>query len=143
MPAEDPSSPPKVRIRSYPVREYLGLIYAYLGEGAAPELPRFRFLEEEGVLEADRFPRLCNYFNELENAADEVHIHFVHGEQSDHRVLRDLPAISAEESEYGILRYGQRPDGKVRVSHNLMPNMVTVPIPPPPELKGFGGWRDA
>src|SRR5215831_4552107 len=33
MPAEDPSFPPKVKLRSYPVEEYLGLIFAYLGEG--------------------------------------------------------------------------------------------------------------
>ncbi|HZU05086.1 MAG TPA: Rieske 2Fe-2S domain-containing protein, partial [Chloroflexota bacterium] len=32
MPAEDPSFPPKVRIRSYPTQEYLGLIFAYLGD---------------------------------------------------------------------------------------------------------------
>jgi 5,5'-dehydrodivanillate O-demethylase oxygenase subunit len=143
MPAEEASFPPKVRIRSYPVQEYLGLIFAYLGEGEPPALPRFPALEEPGVLEADRFPRLCNYFNELENGADEVHVHFVHGEQAGHTVLRDLPEITAEESEYGILRYGKRADGKVRVSHNLMPNMVTVLIPPPPDLAGLGGWRDA
>ncbi len=31
MPAEDPSFPPKVKIASYPTREYLGLLWAYLG----------------------------------------------------------------------------------------------------------------
>src|SRR5579883_2699377 len=41
MPAEDPSFPPKVKIRSYPTEEYLGLIFAYLGEDEAPPLPRF------------------------------------------------------------------------------------------------------
>src|SRR3954451_8659959 len=46
MPAEDPSFPPKVKIRSYPVQEYLGLIFAYLGEGEPPALPRFPALEE-------------------------------------------------------------------------------------------------
>ncbi len=30
----------KVTVRSYPVREYLGLIFAYLGDGDTPEFPR-------------------------------------------------------------------------------------------------------
>src|SRR5918911_4789725 len=40
MPAEDPSFPPKVRIKSYPARICAGLVFAYLGEGEPPELPR-------------------------------------------------------------------------------------------------------
>src|ERR671926_500887 len=36
MPAEDPSFPPKVQIASYPTQEYLGIIFAYLGEGEPP-----------------------------------------------------------------------------------------------------------
>src|SRR3954471_18262425 len=38
MPAEDASSPPKVRIKSYPTREYAGLIFAYFGEGEPPPM---------------------------------------------------------------------------------------------------------
>jgi 5,5'-dehydrodivanillate O-demethylase oxygenase subunit len=143
MPAEDPSFPPKVQIASYPVREYLGTLWAYLGEGEPPPLPRYPELEAEGILEVERFPRLCNYFNEVENAADEVHIHFVHGERSQHTDLTDLPEITCEESEYGILRYGRRKNGEVRVTHNLMPNVIQVMIPPPPDLAGAGGWRHA
>src|SRR5919199_1925748 len=49
MPAEDASFPPKVRIASYPTEEYLGLIFAYLGEGEAPPLPRYPDFEPDGV----------------------------------------------------------------------------------------------
>src|SRR5918992_3734664 len=45
QPAEDPSFPPKVQIRSYPTEEYLGLIFAYIGDGEAPPLRRFPQLE--------------------------------------------------------------------------------------------------
>src|SRR5687768_12348800 len=54
MPAEDPSFPPKVQIASYPVREYLGTLWAYLGEGEPPPLPRYPELETEGILEVER-----------------------------------------------------------------------------------------
>src|SRR3954453_20964460 len=48
MPAEDPSFPPKVKIASYPTREYLGLIFGYVGEGEPPALPCFPDFECDG-----------------------------------------------------------------------------------------------
>ena len=42
MPAEDPSFPPRVKIRGYPTEEYLGLVFAFLGEGGAHHSPRYR-----------------------------------------------------------------------------------------------------
>src|SRR5579871_1411111 len=52
MPAEDPSFPPKVRIKSYPAQEYLGLIFAYLGDDAPPPLWRFPVMEQPGIIQA-------------------------------------------------------------------------------------------
>src|SRR3954468_21627354 len=53
MPAEDATFPPKVKIASYPTEEYLGLIYAPLGEGAPPPFPPYPPFQGEGVLEAN------------------------------------------------------------------------------------------
>ncbi|MBM2809684.1 MAG: hypothetical protein HW416_443 [Chloroflexi bacterium] len=75
-PLEEPSFPQKIKIKSYPVHEYLGLIFAYLGEGATPPLPRHPGLEQEGVIEASSFIRHCNYVQELEN--DSGHVPFTH-----------------------------------------------------------------
>src|SRR5262245_50854752 len=64
QPVEDAGFASKVKIQSYPVREYLGLIFAYLGEGAKrgdtgafrpPPLPRYPFLED---VDPDRFVRV-------------------------------------------------------------------------------------
>jgi 5,5'-dehydrodivanillate O-demethylase oxygenase subunit len=49
QPAEKAGFAGKVRIRSYPVRDYLGLIFAYLGEGEPPEFRRFPELEDSGA----------------------------------------------------------------------------------------------
>src|SRR3954453_5550309 len=87
QPAEDASFAARVRIASYPTREYLGFIFAYLGDaerddtGAfrAPPFPRYPMFEGAGVLEASNlYTRACSFFQNLENGIDEVHIPFVH-----------------------------------------------------------------
>src|SRR6266699_1777506 len=68
QPGEDPAFAQRVRIRSYPTQEYLGLIFAYLGEGEPPPLRRFPDFERPGVIEAGT-PEIwpCNYFNRIDN----------------------------------------------------------------------------
>ena len=42
----------RIRIRSYPVREYLGLVFAFLGDAEPPEFPRYPEFEHfDGMLE--------------------------------------------------------------------------------------------
>src|ERR1700735_404893 len=41
QPAEPQPYCEKTPIRSYPTQDYLGFVFAYLGEGDPPELPRF------------------------------------------------------------------------------------------------------
>src|SRR5579883_3569864 len=72
QPAEDAGFAAKVRIKAYPTREYLGMIFGYFGEGPAPRFPTYSQLEEEGVLEAHSYDRACSYFNSIENNMDEV-----------------------------------------------------------------------
>lgn len=75
-PLEDASLPERIRIKSYPVQEYLGLIFAYLGDDDPPPMPRHPGMEQEGVIEASCFVRHCNYMHELEN--DSGHVPFTH-----------------------------------------------------------------
>src|SRR2546430_9491158 len=46
QPAEPEPFCGKIRLRSYPAQEYLGLIFAYLGDGEAPPLPRRPAVED-------------------------------------------------------------------------------------------------
>jgi 5,5'-dehydrodivanillate O-demethylase len=66
QPAEEPGFAARIRIRSYPTEEYLGLIFAFLGEGSPPPLMRFPELETEGIIENHTFVRACNFFRHLE-----------------------------------------------------------------------------
>ena len=136
QPAEKASFAGKVKARAYPTEEYLGLIFAYLGEGEAPPMPRFPELEDvEGVLVANRHPVPCNYFQRIENDLDETHVHFVHRVSTDSYGLDELPDIDCTETDYGILRVGARQGGGAnltRTAHWMMPNVHFLDLPPSP-----------
>jgi 5,5'-dehydrodivanillate O-demethylase len=136
QPAEKANFAAKVKARAYPTKEYLGLIFAYLGEGEAPELPRFPELEDvDGVLVANRHPVPCNYFQRIENDLDETHVHFVHRVSTDSYGLNELPDIEVEETDYGILRVGARQGSganQTRTAHWMMPNVHFLDLPPSP-----------
>jgi 5,5'-dehydrodivanillate O-demethylase len=153
QPAEDAGFASKVRIGSYPVREYLGLVFVYLGDEAAgdatgaavPDLPRYPFMEqlpEEGCVRwvhVDKQPYRYNYRNGLENSVDPVHVAFVH-RNSEYRGLVGCPTVSAEETDYGMILHARRPDGGTRITQLQMPNILYIKQGPryPQEV----GWRD-
>jgi 5,5'-dehydrodivanillate O-demethylase len=148
QPAEKASFAAKVRIDSYPVVEYLGLIFAYLGEGAPPEFPHHPELENaDADITVHKHDVPCNYFQRLENDLDELHVHFVHAVTTRHIGLDEMPEISVRETEYGIRREGVRSgDGLnvTRVAHFHMPNMSMVDLPPSPAHRYWtvtASWR--
>jgi 5,5'-dehydrodivanillate O-demethylase len=136
QPCEAEAFARKVGVRSYPVREYLGLIFAYLGEGEAPALPRFPELEEDdgNPLHVRAWTLPFNYFQRLENSLDEAHVHFVHRVSAElTSELSVLPEFDAKETDYGILRLGTREragDKDTRYSHFFMPNCNLIVVPP-------------
>jgi 5,5'-dehydrodivanillate O-demethylase len=141
MPAEDASFPPKVQIASYPTQEYLGLIFAYFGDDDPPPLPRYPDFEEDGVLLTSSYPRPCNYFQNIENGLDHVHVTFVHRVSGfTDAGLEGVPLVEGEESEWGITERGVREGGATRVLQYGMPNLQHIKGSPDPDS---GGWVDA
>lgn len=126
QPGEDPAAASHVRIRAYPTREYLGLIFAYLGEGEPLPLRRFLDFEAAGVLAAgvpEYWP--CNYFNRIDNASDGAHVPWTHRE-SLRRVGTQLPIVGArqsEETEYGVRSTTIAPGRPVSYIHFHWPNI--------------------
>jgi 5,5'-dehydrodivanillate O-demethylase len=148
QPGEREGSAQHARIAAYPTREYLGMIFAYFGDGDAPELPRFPVLDDEsqGVLWADMDPTPIphNYFQRIENAADEVHIMFAHGDLFNSLGLHDIPEVRVSETDYGVLQEGIRANGTVKTAHFHMPVANFIQIPPGPTEVGwalFMTWR--
>ena len=80
QPAEPQPFCQRISIKAYPTREYLGLIFAYLGDGEPPPLPRLGDYEDTELYDcqiaADTWP--CSYFDLLENATDMAHTAFLH-----------------------------------------------------------------
>lgn len=126
QPGEDPAFAQKVSIRTYPAQEYLGLVFAYLGEGAPPPLRRFPDFERDGVVAtgpAEVWP--CNYFNRIDNACDVGHVSFTHRESMRRAGMTwqlGIRKLDSEETEYGIRTATVLPDRPVTYFHFHMPN---------------------
>ncbi|MDB5572472.1 MAG: hypothetical protein JWN93_3655 [Hyphomicrobiales bacterium] len=144
QPAEDPGYNEKVRIRTYPTAEHMGLVFAYFGEGEPPHFPPFPEPQGEGVIEVRPSTEApCNYLQCFENSMDEVHVAFTHAPGGSHaRIAHDLPVITAEETDWGMMRYGTRKDGQVRQTLHYAPNAVRVFVPPFFGMEGVGGWPE-
>jgi 5,5'-dehydrodivanillate O-demethylase oxygenase subunit len=138
QPAEESRFASKMCIKTYPVREYIGLIFAYLGEGEPPEFPRYPEFEHfDGLVKTDSYVRECNFFQNLENALDQSHIGFVHGTgaASFGNVLGR--SLKAEESDWGLTYTYTRDDGQAFVLQFGMPNIANLAtLPTDPEI-GF------
>jgi 5,5'-dehydrodivanillate O-demethylase len=137
QPAEPEPFCQRVRVRSYPTEEYLGLIFVYFGEGDPPPLPHYPEFERDDVvrLVENYVARPCNFFNVLEKHVDYSRTEFVH-----RRSGLGIPRVSAEESEWGITIYGRRPGGELRINQFGMPNVMHNLKPRGSEEEA--GWRD-
>ena len=68
---------------------------------------------------------------------DEVHVAYTHQPGGSHaKMAVDLPIITAEETDWGMLRFGTRKTGKVRRTLHYAPNLTRVIVPP---LAGMDG----
>lgn len=138
QPAEKRPFADKVRIGGYPTREYLGLIFAYLGDGGAPEFPRFDAYARDGFIEAKESRRDWSYFSQLENSVDEVHFNFTHRQSkfTDVGLNDEIPELDCRETDYGILRLGRR-GNRLRQSHIIMPNCMFSMV-----FEHWKGWSE-
>ena len=125
QPAEFPPFCDRIKIKTYPCQDYLGFVFAYLGEEEpAPEMPRYPDFESiEGILETDSYFRGCNYFSNLENGLDLTHSGFVHrNNPGSFDGLVYAPKIQAEESIWGVTVSSHWPD-QMGMSQIGMPNI--------------------
>jgi 5,5'-dehydrodivanillate O-demethylase len=125
QPGEDPDLASRVAIRSYPTEEYLGMIFAYLGEGEAPPLRRFPDFERPFILEAGT-PEIwpCGYFNRIDN--DPGHVPFTHRESTRRTggaTTFATRTVTASETEYGVMSAASAPGRPPFYIHFHMPNI--------------------
>lgn len=138
IPAEKQPRTRPIRIAGYPVHEYCGLVFAYLGEAPAPafDLPRKHALEEPGrAIIAHKSIWDCNWFQHVENSLDAVHVSFAHlwsqaGEFGS-SVTDSIPDLAYSETSAGIRQVATRPNNNVRISDWTFPNNNHVVAPGP------------
>ena len=80
QPAESKPFNERIRVKSFAVQEYLGLIFVFMGEGEPPPMPRLGDYEDDSLyvreITTETWP--CNYFDLIENSTDIVHTQFLH-----------------------------------------------------------------
>jgi phthalate 4,5-dioxygenase oxygenase subunit len=146
-----------VRLRSYPVTERSGILFAYLGAGEPPAFPRFDcFIAPGDYTFAFKGYWDCNWLQALEVGIDPAHASWLHkffededpaasygrqfrGVPSDSqmpisKVLRefDRPEIRVERAPYGMrlqtLRRINDAHTHVRVTNILFPQAFVIPM---------------
>jgi nitrite reductase/ring-hydroxylating ferredoxin subunit len=146
QPCEPKDSTYKERVRQpwYPCREYLGLVFAYLGPlDRLPAFPRFDVLEAgEGAVVADGTSYGlgggevldCNWLQIYENVMDPFHVFVLHNAFSGQQFSQALaarPRVSWEATARGmrsIQDRGTESGGTFRrITEVLLPNVRIVP----------------
>jgi phthalate 4,5-dioxygenase len=146
-----------IRQTAYPVIEKSGILFAYLGPGAPPSLPRFDcFTAPASHTFAFKGMIDCNWLQSLEVGIDPAHTSFLHrffhDEDAasgygklfrDHslgsdmpmtRIMREhpRPRIEIEPTDYGMrvitLRRISDADTHVRVTNLVFPNAFVIPM---------------
>jgi len=135
-PAEGAATAAKIKIAAYPLREYAGMLFAYMGKGEPPNFD----LQRKPEFESDDYIVLareqiwpCNWFQQVENSLDAVHVSFVHhagivgsfGEA----ISQDIPKLEYFETESGIRQIATRSPTNVRVSDWTFPNFNHIITP--------------
>ena len=98
-------------------QEMGGLVWAYVGPGPAPELPRFDVFVMDGVRDIGWADLPCNCVQIMENAVDPHHVEWLHGRYFE--FMGKTPGLRGadvvrEEAHQGRLR-------RVRVGHHQAP----------------------
>lgn len=100
----------KVRQLSYAVREFGGLIFAYMGpaQDRPPPLPKYSTLLDDGAQKEIEPPRYYDYqwFNFFENSADPAHFFILH--MHTHHPAHIMP-FEPVETSYGMKTVWKKP----------------------------------
>jgi 5,5'-dehydrodivanillate O-demethylase len=141
MPGEpaDSTFKDKVRIGAYAVQETGGLIWAWLGEGAAPPLPKIDVIARaDGVRVVENFCLWpANWLQIVENSVDQVHTGILHGEDSARAdVWSRIPEVDWVPDDTGIQTVQIRGDYR-RTNYLHLPTTILLNQPWP---GGKFGW---
>jgi 5,5'-dehydrodivanillate O-demethylase len=147
-PGENEAFTKQVKIAGLPTAEYVGLIWAYFGEGEPPPMRRYPDFERSGLISVgppEVWP--CNLWNRLDNGPDLMHVVFTHAETMQREMgiaapwsgsLARVPEIDAAETDFGVETSVKTVAGDLSYYHFLMPNTNAVAA----RIGRIEGFRD-
>ncbi|MPZ14012.1 MAG: Rieske 2Fe-2S domain-containing protein [Chloroflexi bacterium] len=124
-----------VKHRAYPVRQFAGLYWTYLGPLPAPEIPRYDvWVRTDGSQKIDVYPRLdCNWFQAMENSVDPAHLQILHQDSQGRRAPNTTRGFTDSvlgfdfyEVPYGIIKRRQYANGRIDEHPVIFPNILRV-----------------
>lgn len=143
MPSEPAESDFKerIRVKSYPVREFGDTVWIYMGPGTPPELPQMEWaLVPPSHRRVAMWIVECNWLQVLEGNVDTAHVSFLHSTIDGVPGVREegledkAPQLQVIENEVGFA-YGGRRRRRVddqfywRVTQFLLPMYTLIPGP--------------
>ena len=151
---ETPCEPPASQVRNrtclgaYPVIEFKGLAFAYLGPAQSmPPFPVMDTFDEDGD---DMLPYLiespCNWLQVMENAWDPFHVVYLHTKAVRTQFIEafaEMPKIEFHEREYGDFYTNTRRVGDIvwiRIHDKMLPSFTQNGghFPVPEDSRYFG-----
>jgi 5,5'-dehydrodivanillate O-demethylase oxygenase subunit len=104
-----------VTTTAYPVRNFIGFYWTYMGPLPAPVLPKYDiFMRRDGRHKITVYPRLdCNWFVAAENSVDSTHLQLLHQEPPNATVkpadptrgyVDDVVSSDYYLNDYGIMK---------------------------------------
>ncbi|HZU15340.1 MAG TPA: hypothetical protein VFD01_01850, partial [Candidatus Dormibacteraeota bacterium] len=124
-----------VKQRAYPVQQFLGLYWAYLGPPPPPVIPPYdTFVRKDGRRRIVVHPRLdCNWFQAMENSVDPDHLQILHQEyigrgkqpvNTTRGFIDDVASTDFYLVPYGIMKKRVYKNGLVEEHPLIFPNML-------------------
>jgi 5,5'-dehydrodivanillate O-demethylase len=124
-----------VKQKSYPVQQYAGLYWGYMGPGNAPLLPKYDVWErKDGRRKIFIQPQLdCNWFQPMENSVDPAHLQILHqntagrGRQINNTtrgLTDDVMRFDFYEVPYGIMKRRTYQNGMIDEHPLIFPNIL-------------------
>jgi 5,5'-dehydrodivanillate O-demethylase oxygenase subunit len=134
-----------VKMRAYPVREYAGLYWTYMGPEPGPVFPHVDIVESYPLTAVGVVPRIdCNWLQVVENNLDQAHVFILHQTSSGRTEpiadttrgrIDTLESLDYREDAFGITRRQVLKNGYVEDDLLIFPNSqrllnhVSVKVP--------------
>ena len=126
-----------VKHTAYPVREYCGLYWAYMGPAPAPVLPRIDIAEAGPIKAVGVMPVLeCNWLQFVEQNVDQAHVFLLHqdtGQRQGAPVsnttrgrIDELETLEYTEVPFGIKRRQVRTNGYDETDLVVFPSTLRI-----------------